>query len=158
LSEDLSEWSYREERAHSKKRHDVVSRKPGTLLYSRVTGNPFRDGKHSITVILNARYEISVFNNPFPSCGNIADREWLPREVQVLGPHYVHSVGCDKQPECGAQSWIRVEEFVGRIASVISVSDIENSLVADRLHKGFGSQFDLWIWNAYSQRGHSRIN
>src|SRR5262245_43378664 len=102
LPENLSKRSHGEKRTHAKKRSDVISRKPSALLYAVVAGEPVREGKRAVAVILNARYEISVFHDPLSSDAHIARRDRLAREVKVFGSRDVHSVAAHKQAECGA--------------------------------------------------------
>src|SRR5262245_45282547 len=83
LSENLPEGFHEKQRTHAEKRLDVVGSKPGTFLDPFITGKPVAGFKHAVPVILNTRYEITIFDDPLPANAHATGRDWLACEVKV---------------------------------------------------------------------------
>ena len=66
----------------------------------------------------------------------------LPGQIQIQCASYVHPVGGREEPERAANTRVHVQYFVSSVAPVIAVSDIENSLIPDRLHEFYRCLFD----------------
>jgi len=75
----------------------------------------------------------------------------IASQVQVECASNVHPVGSGKESECTANAWVNIQYLVLSVALVVSVSDIENTLVPDGFHEFGCRPFDGLITNTDSQ-------
>src|SRR5262245_30835876 len=109
-------------------------------------------------IILNARDEIRVFDDPFSSDTHFGGRNRLPCEMHVLSQCDVRSIRAHEEAERCAEPGIRIQELEHPITLVISEPDIKDSLVPDGLYEFLSVRCNRRAGKANSKRGHARIH
>src|SRR5579872_7128898 len=99
-----------------------------------------------------SREQIEIFYHPLASFRGCRGWRRLSCEVQIKRASYVHPVSSGKQPERATDARVHVQNFVLPVAQIVAVSNVENSVIADRLHELGGCLLNRLITKRSEER------